>query len=29
MSQKYKDKILSGTGYSNKKFESDYGLKIL
>ena len=29
MAQKFKDKILSGTGYSNKKFESDYGLKIL
>lgn len=29
MAQKYKERILSGTGYSNKKFESDYGLKIL
>ena len=29
MSKKYKEKVLIGTGFSNKKFESEYGNKIL
>ena len=29
MAQKFKERLLEGTGYSSKKFECDYGLKIL
>ncbi len=29
MSQKFKDRLLSGSGTSNKKFQSDYGSKLL
>lgn len=29
MSKKFRDKILKGSGYSNKKFECEYGLKLL
>lgn len=29
MASKYNDKILAGTGISSKKFECDYGLKLL
>lgn len=29
MSRKFREKILQGSGFSHKKFECDYGLKLL
>lgn len=29
MSKKFREKVLQGSGFSNKKFECDYGLKLL
>ena len=29
MSQKFKDRVLTGSGVSNKRFTSDYGSKLL
>ena len=29
MSKKFRDKLLKSSGYSNKKFECDYGMKLL
>lgn len=29
MSRKFRDRVLEGSGYSTKKFECDFGLKLL
>jgi Pin2-interacting protein X1 len=29
MSQKFKDKVLAGSGFSNRKVESDYAMKLM
>ncbi len=29
MAQKFKDRVLAGSGFSNKKFTSDYGEKLM
>ncbi len=29
MAQRYKERLLQGSGYSNKRFESEFGMKIL